>query len=973
MSISHSTSPNFGEKSHFKITDRQQSLPGVEYLQGNNNCFEEEEEWQSKLDVWREKRRQALRTEATKFALLQERENRENERRKEEIKDRLRKAKSQRNLISSGHVSSLDLAPPPKINSPGVALLTGSDFDSLTFGHFEKNQMDAVSPSQSVSSNKFQHTESSDLFKSNDSETNSKAYSDCSSPVSELKTEVQSNITDKTMDVSSSSKNSVEKYANCNRIEVIRDLISEPDNCNVAVTPETKLSYDASSEDNDYSECKLRLSSRPGVSEVHWGLTVKARGPSNTSPFVVERVKIGSSADICEFQKGDILASIDGINLGIGRKNTNKNTSQVANLEDLENLMARLVLTNKPITVSVFRKMDEFDELNDGESDTGGDFSVESTAMKFKHTPSNISDSDSECHELLVSPVVKDSHKTSLVDTPVLQRPITITHSHHRSPSRSSIQISDDEVNNSSVSSNSEVKEYNCLKGNFNISSKSVGLIPKNENFPLFKSNEDKSKDGISNTMELEMSSNTPTPSDSANCNSTLYHKQNVEVTLTEPVSFSLVTASTLSPSIQMTHEIRPTVSILDNIKPTDFTHKKITRPERFAVNRSLRQEVTSVSNNFGDSSTSTPTFPNETTSHPSSLLKTRHLSKQRTFHIHPKLPETWDDIPSHISGIQCSFPSNYKENSVSNAPPQSYPLYSTDLCKSKQLDSFRPHVPPRPIPKTTRAASQFSGFTTIVESESRPSIFSSSNQTIPAKSDPSSDTTKNKFLRVSESDIYVNASNIHSSPQPAAPIPMAKTKQPPQGSLNDDKQSVTENFVNEYGLERSSVKYALNSSDEAERFPLPAPHQICENLEAKIPPIPPRTPRVRIIDINQLCAACNAKLDSEDSMVIESLNLYYHLPCFVCARCGIALGDGLSDVEVRVRRNLLYCSHCHSKNLTVSNNNKNECRPQMQSVQPSSQSLKPLKPTDKRHRNGPEQQLSSNLNKNTISQYCAL
>lgn len=416
-----------------------------------------------------------------------------------------------------------------------------------------------------------------------------------------------------------------------------------------------------------------------------------------------------------------------------------------------------------------------------------------------------------------------------------------------------------------------------------------------------------------------------------------------------------------------MTHEIRPTVSVLDNIKPTDFTHKKITRPEQFAVNRSLGQEVTSVPNIFGDSSTSTPTFPNETTSHPSSLLKTRHLSKQRTFHIHPKLPETWDDIPSHISGIRGSFPSNYKQNSVSNVPPQSYPLYSTDLCKSKQLDSFRPHVPPRPIPKATRAAPQFSGFTTIVESESRPSIFSSSNQTIPAKSDSSSDTTKNKFLRVSESDIYVNASNIHSSPQPAAPIPMAKKKQPPQDSLNDDKQSVTGDFVNEYGLERSSVKYALSSSDETKRFPLPAPHQIREDLEAKIPPIPPRTPRVRIIDINQLCAACNAKLDSEDSMVIESLNLYYHLPCFVCARCGIALGDGLSDVEVRVRRNLLYCSHCHSKNLTVSNNNKNECHPQMQSVQPSSQSLKPLKPTDKRHRNGPEQQLSSNLNKHHV------
>ncbi|CAI2730144.1 unnamed protein product [Schistosoma spindalis] len=962
MSISHSTSPNFGEKPHFKITDRQRSAPGVEYLQGNNHWFEEEEEWQSKLDVWREKRRQALLTEATKFALLQERESRENERRKEEVKDRLRKAKSQRNLISSGHVSSLDLAPPPKINSPGVALLTGSDFDPLTFGHFEKSQMDTVSPSQSVSSNKFQYTDSSDHFKSNDSETNLKAYSDCSSPVSELKSEVQSNITDKIMDVSS-NKNSVEKYAKCNRIEVIRDLISKPDNCNVEVTPEIKLPFDASFENNDYSECKLRLSSRPGVSEVHWGLTVKARGPSNTSPFVVERVKIGSSADICEFQKGDILASIDGINLGTSRKNTDKNTSQVTNLEDLENLMARLVLANKPITVQVFRKMDEFDELNDGESDTGGDFSVESAAVKSKHTPSNISDSDSECHELLVSPVVKVSHKTSPVDTPVLQRSITITHSRHRSPSRSSVQISDDEVNNSSVSSNSEVKEYSCLKGNFNISSKSIGLISKNEISPLFKSNQDKSKDGIPNPAEFDMSSNTPTPSDSANCNSTLYHKQNVEVTFTEPVSFSLVTASTLSPSIQMIHQIQPTV--LEDTKPTDFTHKKITRPEHFVVNRSLEQEVTSVSKIVGDSSTSTPTFPSETTSHSSSLPKTRHLSKQRTFHIHPKLPETWDDIPSHISGIRGSFPSNYKQNSVSNVPPQSYPLYTTDLCKSKQLDSFRPHVPPRPIPKATRAAPQFSGFTTTVESESRPSIFNPSNQTIPDKSDSSSDTTKNKFLRVSESDIYVNTSNIRSSPQPAASISMTNMKQLPQGSLNgDNKQSITEDFVNDHSLERSSVKYALSSSDETKRFPLPAPHQICENLEVEVPPIPPRTPRVRIVDIDQLCAACNSKLDSEDSMVIESLNLYYHLPCFVCARCGIALGDGLSDVEVRVRRNLLYCSHCHSKNLTVSNYKKNECHPTMQSVQPNSQSLKPLKPTDKRHRNGSEQQLSSNLNK---------
>ncbi|CAH8287228.1 unnamed protein product, partial [Schistosoma turkestanicum] len=366
MSISHSSSPNFEENPHFKITDRQHPVSGVEYLQGNNNCFEEEEEWQSKLDVWREKRRQALRTEATKFALLQERESRENERRKEEVKDRLRKAKSQRNLISNEHVSPLDLAPSPKINSPGVALLTGGDFDSPTISHFEKFQADTVPASQSVPMNKFQFTESSDLFKSNDSGTDVNAYSNRSTPVSENKTKAQNNNnnTDKIIDVSSSNDNSVENFTKCNPIEIVRDSLSKPaaskaDNYNLEVTPETKLSFDMSSKLKDYSQCKLRLSSRPGVSEIHWGLTIKAQGPSNTSPFFIERVKIGSSADICEFQKGDILASIDGVNLGISRKNTDSISNQITKLGDLENLLAQLVLANKPITVQVFRKTDE--------------------------------------------------------------------------------------------------------------------------------------------------------------------------------------------------------------------------------------------------------------------------------------------------------------------------------------------------------------------------------------------------------------------------------------------------------------------------------------------------------------------------------------------------------------------------------------------------------------------------------------
>ncbi|CAH8523031.1 unnamed protein product [Schistosoma turkestanicum] len=711
---------------------------------------------------------------------------------------------SQRNLISNEHVSPLDLAPSPKINSPGVALLTGGDFDSPTISHFEKFQADTVPASQSVPMNKFQFTESSDLFKSNDSGTDVNAYSNCSTPVSENKTKAQNNNnnTDKIIDVSSSNDNSVENFTKCNPIEIVRDPLSKPaaikaDNYNLEVTPETKLSFDMSSKLKDYSQCKLRLSSRPGVSEIHWGLTIKAQGPSNTSPFFIERVKIGSSADICEFQKGDILASIDGVNLGISRKNTDSISNQITKLGDLENLLAQLVLANKPITVQVFRKTDELDELNDGESDTGGDFSVESSIMKSQRTLSNISDSDSKCHEVLVSPVTVVPHKTSHDDTSMLGRSITITHSLHRSPSQSSIQISDDEVNNSSVSTNSEGKEYNYLKGNFNHSTESISTINKNEICSPLKSYQDKSKNG---KVEIH-SSNTLTPSDLTNRNNTSYRKQDVEVTSMEPVSFTLTTGSTLSSCIQVTE---PPFSVLEDIKPTDFMNEK-TRPRNFTVNKSHGQEARFARNVVGDSAPPTSTVSNETTPHPSSLHKIRHLSQQRTFHIHPKLPETWDGIPSHESGIRALSPPNYKQNSVSDAFLQSYLLHNTDLSQSKQTDSFRPHVPPRPIPKAPCTASQPSGF----EFQSHQSILNSGNQIIPTKSSLSSDTTKNKFTCDLESDIYVNTSNMSSSPRPAASIPMTKTRQLPQDSLNGDKQSVTE-VVNDNSFERSSVKYGL-------------------------------------------------------------------------------------------------------------------------------------------------------------------
>ncbi|VDL92228.1 unnamed protein product, partial [Schistocephalus solidus] len=39
--------------------------------------------------------------------------------------------------------------------------------------------------------------------------------------------------------------------------------------------------------------------------------------------------------------------------------------------------------------------------------------------------------------------------------------------------------------------------------------------------------------------------------------------------------------------------------------------------------------------------------------------------------------------------------------------------------------------------------------------------------------------------------------------------------------------------------------------------------------------------------------------LGASDLMIVEKLNLFYHLACFVCARCGMQLSDGQNETAV--------------------------------------------------------------------------
>ncbi|WAQ99692.1 LIMC1-like protein [Mya arenaria] len=48
-------------------------------------------------------------------------------------------------------------------------------------------------------------------------------------------------------------------------------------------------------------------------------------------------------------------------------------------------------------------------------------------------------------------------------------------------------------------------------------------------------------------------------------------------------------------------------------------------------------------------------------------------------------------------------------------------------------------------------------------------------------------------------------------------------------------------------------------------------------------------------------------------AMVIESLGLYYHVQCFRCCVCHMALGNGSEGADVRVRVDKLHCKNCYS------------------------------------------------------------
>ncbi|XP_059779090.1 LIM and calponin homology domains-containing protein 1 isoform X20 [Balaenoptera ricei] len=76
----------------------------------------------------------------------------------------------------------------------------------------------------------------------------------------------------------------------------------------------------------------------------------------------------------------------------------------------------------------------------------------------------------------------------------------------------------------------------------------------------------------------------------------------------------------------------------------------------------------------------------------------------------------------------------------------------------------------------------------------------------------------------------------------------------------------------------------------------------------------PPGQSPNRSISGKKLCSSCGLPLGKGAAMIIETLDLYFHIQCFRCGICKGQLGDAVSGTDVRIRNGLLNCNDCYTR-----------------------------------------------------------
>ncbi|XP_063129159.1 LIM and calponin homology domains-containing protein 1 isoform X5 [Rattus norvegicus] len=151
-------------------------------------------------------------------------------------------------------------------------------------------------------------------------------------------------------------------------------------------------------------------------------------------------------------------------------------------------------------------------------------------------------------------------------------------------------------------------------------------------------------------------------------------------------------------------------------------------------------------------------------------------------------------------------------------------------------------------------------------------------------------------------------ASHCGTNPQSAQDPPWNQQISNPPTSKSEDVKPKT------LALEKS-INHQIESPGER-RKKSPRENFRAGPLSPCSPTPPGQSPNryKRSISGKKLCSSCGLALGKGAAMIIETLNLYFHIQCFRCGICKGQLGDAVSGTDVRIRNGLLNCTDCYMR-----------------------------------------------------------
>ncbi|KAM5282236.1 LIM and calponin homology domains-containing protein 1 isoform 34-T36 [Hipposideros larvatus] len=121
-----------------------------------------------------------------------------------------------------------------------------------------------------------------------------------------------------------------------------------------------------------------------------------------------------------------------------------------------------------------------------------------------------------------------------------------------------------------------------------------------------------------------------------------------------------------------------------------------------------------------------------------------------------------------------------------------------------------------------------------------------------------------------------------------------------PQGGMNPQ-------LVQDPSWNQQVSNPTMNIVEDVKPKSLPLDKTINHQIESP-------SERRKSISGKKLCSSCGLPLGKGAAMIIETLNLYFHIQCFKCGICKGQLGDAVSGTDVRIRNGLLNCNECYMR-----------------------------------------------------------